>query len=265
MGGKMAGITQKDRDELKALEEAAIVREIDVGDWVKITAGTYYNKTGNIAHIESGLPQFGTKYVVILDEGSESVELYEGNIKKLGEGVFIESVRNNLPAWGKELFPDETFNHIKKRHSYFGRLSYLFEDYCVHRAILKKYFSDKATGQQKYNDLKERILIRLEAGETLKREESEIVEYARTISSNEPDLFPYPMTNEQIIRAIKEAYLDAQKVGSKQMTPTKKDKTNIDEPWHRSLLYQGRARELIIHFWFDFNTNQIDTAYPVYS
>jgi hypothetical protein len=239
--------------------------EIKIGDWIKVTAGTYYNHTGNVVWIESGLPQFGTKYKVILDDGGNEVDLYEDNIKKLNEGVFIENVRNNLPAWSDEFLPEKTRQHIKKRHTYSGRLRDLFDDYYVRRAIIGRCLSDKATAQQRYNELKERILTRLEAGETLKREESEIVEYARTIISKEPDLFPYPMNEKQIIRAVKEAYLDAQKIGSKHRTPTKRDKDNVDKPWHLSLLYQGNARELIIHFWFDFNVNQIDTAYPVYS
>jgi hypothetical protein len=56
--------------------------EIKIHDRIRVTAGTYYNKTGKVYWIESGLLQFGTKYKVILVDDGEEVIICEDNIEK---------------------------------------------------------------------------------------------------------------------------------------------------------------------------------------
>ena len=69
--------------------------------------------------------------------------------------------------------------------------------------------------------------------------------------------YPMEMTNRQIMQAIREAYCNAKRIGIR--------KIRIYEGETRGrALYEGIARNgLTIRFWYDFDQDIIETAYPV--
>jgi hypothetical protein len=68
------------------------------------------------------------------------------------------------------------------------------------------------------------------------------------------------MSDKQIRSTIQSAYEDARKSSERQM-PALKDIRNVGDVG-RKTLYRGQARNMIIHFWFDFDNKKVETAYP---
>ena len=69
------------------------------------------------------------------------------------------------------------------------------------------------------------------------------------------DKWPNGMTGIQITKAIEEAYKNAKKMG------------HIQYSWqdgveHARQFFQGIWNNRVVQFWFDYTTNQIDTAWP---
>lgn len=88
------------------------------------------------------------------------------------------------------------------------------------------------------------------------------------------DQYKLDMTNLQIMQAIQEAYGNAVKIKERKHQPNKdrrnetrldKDKIKEPEPVEGRRLYEGYSstHELIIQFWYNFDMNLIETAYPV--
>ena len=69
------------------------------------------------------------------------------------------------------------------------------------------------------------------------------------------------MSERQLAAAIKHAYEDA-KIASRCQMSTPRDAANAGWTVNGAILYQGQARDLTIRFWFDFDENEIVTAYP---
>ena len=74
------------------------------------------------------------------------------------------------------------------------------------------------------------------------------------------NLFPSRMSEKQIRSTIRFAFEDARKDSKRQM-PTMNDVRNIGYVQGKTL-YKGQARDMVIHFWFDFDNNRIEMAYP---
>jgi hypothetical protein len=65
--------------------------------------------------------------------------------------------------------------------------------------------------------------------------------------------FPIVMTSDGIETAIRQAYRDAQQLGSNQKS--QKDGGN-------RILLEGKSADLLIQMWFNVTTKTIETAYP---
>lgn len=83
------------------------------------------------------------------------------------------------------------------------------------------------------------------------------------------DHFPVEMTDVQIMQAIKEAYETAGKIGNRKIEEKwfkryRRDKET--DPVKGHVLYEGMSKDgLIIRFWYNFDLDLIETAYPVIS
>jgi hypothetical protein len=89
--------------------------EIKIHDRIKVTAGTYYNETGKVYWIESGLPQLGTRYKVILDNDGKEVELGEDNIEKFSssdDGDYITEMAKINPPLHKRIMDRIGFIYV---------------------------------------------------------------------------------------------------------------------------------------------------------
>ena len=89
-----------------------------------------------------------------------------------------------------------------------------------------------------------------------------MIEYL--LKSTKKDLFPYQMSTDQIVRVIRLAYEDAMET-SKRQVPTKRDMVNVEWCSGTAIPYQGKAGDIVIRIWFDFDDNKISTAYPIIS
>ena len=159
-------------------------------------------------------------------------------------------VRNNLPAWSEDLLPDSAFDHIITNHTLRGKIGDLFSTYSYGKFDKKEY--DRA---------KKSIPQKLDSGASLDKTEEAIVQHLLTC--DKINLFPRNMSNQQIKKAIRDAYEDARKISGNQF-PIRQDIAN--NCWRGGhVMYRGHIRNLIIHFWFDFEENVITTAYPVFN
>lgn len=79
------------------------------------------------------------------------------------------------------------------------------------------------------------------------------------------DHYPVDMTNLQIMDAIREAYKNTEKSGKCKRQKGQENDGSLPAPVNGKKLYLGRSRkyDLIIEFWYNFDLNIIETAYPV--
>ena len=171
----------------------------------------------------------------------------------------FENPQNILPKWNDDFLPDDSDNmkDILKNHTWSSRIEYLLDNYDYKESFVRRKFS---LSDKKYNALKISLPKKLTFGIYLTKHEEAIVEYI--IKRDEKPLFPYNMSEKQIKNAIRTAYEDARKESKRQM-PTLKDIKNMDCCVWDKTLYQGKAGDLIIRFWFDFAENKIVAAYPI--
>ena len=82
--------------------------------------------------------------------------------------------------------------------------------------------------------------------------------------------FPVNMTSLQIMKAVKEAYHAAYKIGSRRLQRvhdirnTGYDMGKVINSVKGRALYEGKAmNKLVIRFWYNFDLDLIEEAYPV--
>jgi hypothetical protein len=170
-----------------------------------------------------------------------------------------ETVQSNLPAWRESFleFNGEVMDHIMNNHTLAGRIGDLI-------ATKTSSFDWKAKELGlNPSKLRESILDKVRAGASLTRVEEEIVDHF--VKLDEKNHFPRRMSRQQIYKAIKEAYIDAQKIDARQ-NPTIRDVNNaIGQNSYASAMYSGTGADLTIHFWYNFTDAIIETAYPWFS
>jgi hypothetical protein len=146
--------------------------------------------------------------------------------------------------------------HILQEHTFItNRINYLLNEY---KDRLEVHFNRK---KKEFKKATEKLQERFLAGAKLDKFQEEIIQTLRIFDKK--DLFPISMTERDIRRAIQDAYKDATKISSRQPRPTDRDYTNAGEKATGAILYQGKARDMTIHFWFCFEDNSIETAYPI--
>ena len=69
------------------------------------------------------------------------------------------------------------------------------------------------------------------------------------------DKCPDGMTESAIIKAIEEAYKNAEKAGPVQYSWQ-------DDVEHARQFFEGIWNNRTVQFWFDYTTNQVDTTWP---
>ena len=167
---------------------------------------------------------------------------------------FDESIQNNLPAWSDSILPVERLNHIVSNHTIQGRVGHMLP--FVEDEVREEF----SLHEGDWADISIHVPRKLENGATL----NEIEEYVVMLISmrDKKDHFPRSMTREQIKDAIRHAYRVAEKIGSRQLSPTSRDMDNIGIASKGSHLYQGQFGKMRIRFWFNFDSSTIRTAYP---
>lgn len=76
--------------------------------------------------------------------------------------------------------------------------------------------------------------------------------------------FPLEMTSLQIMKNIYEAYRFCKKQGKRQIVKiADESKGSLPAPEKGKVLYRGMSQELIIDFWYNFDYDIIEIAYPV--
>ena len=185
---------------------------------------------------------------------TEHARFLRGEVLK---GYLVESVKNNLPAWDRSKhLPAEKLQHIITNHTLRGRFGYLMQGTCG------DYIKDKF-GNRDYNRAMESIPKKLSSGATLDRVEEAIAQYIENWAwtMDKKDFFPRHMSEQQIIKAIREAYEDAARKISKRQSSI--ENTSDGTRSKEVILYQGVTQDgMVIHFRFDFENEWIDTAYP---
>lgn len=208
-----------------------------------------------------------------------------------------DDIRSSLPEWDESLLPDsarrrillvhsslnKVVRQIKKRNDYYDDIEreYGFSDTKCSRIM--KTFIDKLNRLDTENKPVTFTELEEEIGKYMVSKDKYDWHGCWDEKFNWLDYwnyyfyapwnFPLTMSDKNIIDAIHEAYLNASK-RSRRIIPDKFDKINMDRTtWevdselieleNYECLYQGKARNLLIRFLFDFKDKKIVTAYPV--
>lgn len=191
-----------------------------------------------------------------------------------------EDVRSRLPEWDDSFLTDDTRGNIMEDHS------------IRYHAVqgIEKMDGDYSEIQREFklSDAKcSRIMDTFVKNLKNKNKQAVFTELEEKIGKYftyrdcrllwphwnyyEPWFFALAMSEKDILDAVHEAYLNACK-RSRRMIPDKFDYTNLsgwfplDEfDWveNYECLYQGRAKNLVIRFLFNYKDMKIMTAYPV--
>ena len=207
---------------------------------------------------------------------SDSVKVFSEEL----DYYITENVRNNLPAWDdRRRLPDKQIFHILNNHTLYtlydknndvwaGRFKTRLASMSSNHIDESETETRRVKFMKKYNinnlQMFENILTnKLKSGSVLDRTETAVIDYM--IWSDDKDYFPRRMKKEQIIRAIRDAYKGAVKIGSRQRSPSRNrpfEDTN-EEGMEGTIKYQGKARDgMVIVFHFHFDEGYIGTAYP---
>jgi len=169
-----------------------------------------------------------------------------------------ENIRNNLPAWSDKLLPTRRIDHILDGHSFLipGRVNQFLGDY---RDSIMKNFQWR---ESDFNAIRKSIETKVRAGESLTEREGKVIDLIKLWKKD--DFWPINMNKKQIIKAIREAYEYAAKISGKQFPPSDENYPDRGPAQHGRLKYQGKTKAgLIVHFRFDFDVMEIETAYPI--
>jgi hypothetical protein len=94
--------------------------------------------------------------------------------------------------------------------------------------------------------IKNDILSKIKKRTSLNDDEKDIVKFLVELDEDN-DYFPPSVTTPQIKTIIRMAYENAEKIGKRTRGRGK---------------YQGRTKQFVIHFWFNFEDDILETAYP---
>lgn len=192
--------------------------------------------------------------------------------------IYIEGVHNRLPSWRPSILPIEMehdeydneltqyakgsiFRHILDNHKWSNRIIIsLIDNDIVHsvNGILSRFNISNVA----YDEIRKSIRHKILLNKKLDLIERQIVSYIESMDNK--TLFPRHMPDRAIHNAIKQAYSNAHKASKPQRSYEKI--IDIDGPILRNAMtYNGYAGNLLIGFVFDFDSNTIRTAYPIYN
>lgn len=215
------------------------------------------------------------------------------NVDRTGdkEKIFLDT--RSMKPYENDTVPPTSMKHILESHSIYERINsvlYTSNNKGTNRAELRRIFglSDKELDTFR-NDVCDVILARnqnnMTPGYKKNKKVGENEQYDFTDSQLKfiseidrldckekdddekfKDHYPIKMTNLQIMDAIKEAYSNAKKIGKRKMEPMEDERTgDAVTPTKGKVLYEGESYtyKLIIQFWYNFDMNLIETAYPI--
>lgn len=224
-------------------------------------------------------------------------ELY--NFNTFYEGLFYHNRLNKIQMeqYNNDTIPPMYMRYILEKHSFYNRTDAVFYDYDEEAIIMNKLniasyekihklvisIQDKIDEINKADDLlseKERS-IRSDKCRFTSEEWSLINQIdlfglkADEQGEAYTDCFRADMTNRQIMQAIKEAYHTAYKISPRKLQVVYDRRENRDfgeedgkvvYPIKGRALYEGISKNgLTIRFWYNFDLNLIEDAYPVVS
>lgn len=221
-------------------------------------------------------------------------ELY--NFNTFYEGLFHKRLNKvQMERYNADTIPPMYMRYILEKHSIYNRIDAVFYDYDEEAIIMNKLniasyekihklvisIQDKINEINKADDLlseKERS-IRSDKCRFTSEEWSLINQIDLSgLKENEKgetytDCFRADMTNRQIMQAIKEAYHTAHKIAPRRLQRVHdrrndvlrtKEPEKLVSPVKGEALYEGSAKNgMVIQFWYNFDLNLIEDAYPV--
>ena len=171
------------------------------------------------------------------------------------DNKYFESAQNNLPAWSEAIFPKSVRDHIMAGHTIGKRFMTVVKE---HGTGIRQNLS---IPENEFKKLKDSIEYKLQANGKLNKIEEKFV--AQVSYWDTQDYYPRYMSENQIEYAVREAYMNARKIGKRQY-PGVRDIANIGGTIDKgNAMYQGRSGDLGINIWFNLNEMKISTAYPV--
>jgi hypothetical protein len=178
-------------------------------------------------------------------------QAYTYAIQNGWKNYLSESLKYNLPPWNDDFLQIGHFysgiDEIIRNHTYIGRINNLFY---IYWGDIEQEFSFEEIDVIHF---KEVIINKLKNDRSLNCDEEKILEFVLKFNIKNEDFngiyFPKDMTKDEIILAIKAAYQNASRISKMK--------------WN-GIKYKGEYKKMTIHFIFDFNSNFICDAYPVY-
>lgn len=168
----------------------------------------------------------------------EDIYAFKDEYSEIYDEYIEKSISYNLSAWYEEflLIDSEDMDYIINNHTLYGLLdAYKSYDDRIKRIKPSDYLN-------------------------LYKFDKNVVQKA---IKKEKNFFPCNMTRERIRKLIKQSYSNAAKMSPQQFS-LQETKAAVRGRYYE-LLYEGKAENIIIHFWFDFESNKIKTAYPQFS
>lgn len=220
------------------------------------------------------------------------------------EQYFTESIENGLPPWRGEIYDVYTLYRSPETHSYDTlsekltkeyendtippeRMQHILHDHSIYDRIYDviRYAENKNNIAESLgisvddvgaleDSIKRKINFRnlnfiYKDLDSKKKKFTPLeLQFATQIDKlDRKDLYRVEMTNLQIMQAIKEAYSNAKKAGELKIQFNTKDDSSLAAPDKGKRLYEGYSSKynLIIQFWYNFDLDIIETAYPVTS
>jgi hypothetical protein len=143
-------------------------------------------------------------------------------------------------------------------HTFPRRLISIWKDDDIQPKMLSAFNMDLDTYIEVVKEINNKILRKNHQSYTTL--EQKMMKYAYNLDKK--DHFQDYMDEHQVVSTIQEAYQNAKKISKSQYS--KVDDTDLDYSIKGCTKYEGKSKELIIHFWFSFDEKCIKTAYPVF-
>lgn len=194
--------------------------------------------------------------------------------------AYGELNRRECEEYNNDTIPPVYMEHILRSHSIYERINDVIKSSENRKAImeelgisindLNKIESDikRKINARNLNDMdsdsKRKITNKMPSDLKFTDQELAFVDEVCKIDGRK-DHYPIEMTNIQIMQAVKEAYSGAMKIGHRKIQDIK-DKRNEEtiSSTKGRILYEGVSRKgMVIQFWYNFDLDLIETAYPV--
>lgn len=275
--------------------------KFEVGDVVTIPEASP-DKTYVIKEAIDFGPSTGIVYEMFAPDNTERIiQFAESGLEfqyhdTSWEYYLNESVRNELPAWrgniynAYDIYEPNDLRYGEKYDIYhhddtlpLHRMVHILTDHAIYHRI-NDLFSQNGDGNKdgtrdmvrnkmgnikmdKFDKIVRSIqskIIENNQGKSVNFTEDEWKFYAAFSAIDRKDLWRMDMTNKDIMRAIKDAYEDANKERVCRQIDTRNNGHGLPAPDKGKIIYRGESKKHgTIEFWYNLDLGIIETAYPI--